>query len=357
MEYLKENVPGAGSRQQWQLVPPALGLFLALLLAPQLSAQDAFTSHQEAIKLLYLGEVERANVNLTRATTAEAALVTCQASLATAQTRITELEAEVARLEALLHPPPPPSPEVSIWGTAAPTVSDWNDPLPYELGVKFRSSVAGQVKGVRFYKSLANTGTHVGHLWSSTGTELGSVTFTEQTASGWQEARFAAPVTIDVGTVYVASVHMPQGHYAATANLFSGAVTVGPLTALADSESPNGVYKAGASGFPDVNNGSPSYWIDVLFAAGTASVPTSRPVGLAWDPPLLNADRTPCTDLAGYQVAWGDALGAYGLPLDVAENRTLAITVSLGRLYVAALAYDTTGNKSAWCPPLEIPAQ
>jgi hypothetical protein len=118
------------------------------------------------------------------------------------------------------------------------------------------------------------------------------------------------------------------------------------------------VYKAGSPGFPATNNGAPSYWVDVLFSAGVAgNPPPSRPVQLAWDAPTLNADGTPCTDLAGYQVAWGDALGAYGLPLDVAENRTLAITVSLGRLYVAALAYDTTGNKSAWCPPLEIPAQ
>ena len=35
--------------------------------------------------------------------------------------------------------------------------------------MKFRSDIDGYVTGVRFYKAAANTGTHVGTLWSSTG--------------------------------------------------------------------------------------------------------------------------------------------------------------------------------------------
>ena len=38
---------------------------------------------------------------------------------------------------------------------------------PVELGVKFYSEVGGAIKGIRFYKSSANTGTHVANLWSS----------------------------------------------------------------------------------------------------------------------------------------------------------------------------------------------
>ena len=36
-----------------------------------------------------------------------------------------------------------------------------------ELGVKFRSDVAGYITGIRFYKGAGNTGTHVGHLWTT----------------------------------------------------------------------------------------------------------------------------------------------------------------------------------------------
>ena len=44
-----------------------------------------------------------------------------------------------------------------------------------EVGVKFRADVAGQVTAIRFYKGTGNTGTHVGHLWSATGTLLATV--------------------------------------------------------------------------------------------------------------------------------------------------------------------------------------
>ena len=49
-----------------------------------------------------------------------------------------------------------------------------------------RPTVSGTVTGVRFYKAAANTGTHIGSLWSATGTQLASATFTNETASGWQ---------------------------------------------------------------------------------------------------------------------------------------------------------------------------
>jgi hypothetical protein len=39
------------------------------------------------------------------------------------------------------------------------TVSE-NDPSAVELGVKFQSSVAGQITAIRFYKGPKNTGTH-----------------------------------------------------------------------------------------------------------------------------------------------------------------------------------------------------
>ena len=45
------------------------------------------------------------------------------------------------------------------------------------VGMSFTSSVSGFVTGVRFYKSAANTGTHIGTLWSATGTQLATVTF------------------------------------------------------------------------------------------------------------------------------------------------------------------------------------
>ncbi len=42
----------------------------------------------------------------------------------------------------------------------------------------------GTVSGLRFYKATANTGTHVGSIWSASGERLASATFTSETASG-----------------------------------------------------------------------------------------------------------------------------------------------------------------------------
>ncbi|MGO8477497.1 DUF4082 domain-containing protein, partial [Rhizobium ruizarguesonis] len=82
----------------------------------------------------------------------------------------------------------------SLFGGATPAVVNTNDTAAVELGVKFQSSVAGTVSGIRFYKRSLDTGTHSGSLWSSTGTRLATLTFTNETASGWQSANFSSPV-------------------------------------------------------------------------------------------------------------------------------------------------------------------
>ena len=90
-----------------------------------------------------------------------------------------------------------------------------------QLGVKFRSDVAGTIRGIRFYKASTNTGTHVGSLWTSTGTRLANATFTNETASGWQQVNFATPVAISANTVYVASYHTASGRYSINTNYFA----------------------------------------------------------------------------------------------------------------------------------------
>src|SRR5262249_17349903 len=102
----------------------------------------------------------------------------------------------------------------SFWSsTASPVTAAASDSASVEVGVKFRSDAAGYISGIRFYKGSTNTGTHVGSLWSSTGTLLAQATFVNETASGWQQILFAAPVAIAANTTYIASYHAPSGHY------------------------------------------------------------------------------------------------------------------------------------------------
>lgn len=166
----------------------------------------------------------------------------------------------------------------SIWAGAAPTNAfSYNDGTPLEIGVRFRSTTTGTITGIKFYKFSGNTGTHVGNLYSNTGTLLATATFSAETPSGWQTVTFAAPVTINANTTYVASYHSAGGWYAASDNYFATAFTNGSLSALQDGfDGPNGVYKYGASGFPTNTYASANYWVDVVFSSA-APTPTPTP--------------------------------------------------------------------------------
>ncbi|WP_420870303.1 DUF4082 domain-containing protein [Methylobacterium crusticola] len=151
--------------------------------------------------------------------------------------------------------------------TATPATVNTADSSPVELGVKFQSSSAGTVSAVRFYKGSQDTGTHTGTLWSSTGQQLATTTFTNESASGWQTATFSNPVTLTPGATYVASYHTNTGHYSNNSNYFTTATTSGPLTAPAsDASGGNGVYAYGGSSlFPANSYQRTNYWVDVVF--------------------------------------------------------------------------------------------
>ena len=144
-----------------------------------------------------------------------------------------------------------------------------NDPSAVELGVKFQAAAPGQIAGIRFYKGPQNTGTHIGNLWTIGGQLLGTVTFSNETPSGWQQMYFQTPVAVSAGTTYVASYHTSSGFYSADGNYFANALTNGPLTALASAGAGgNGVYAYGsASSFPANTYNAANYWVDVLFQA------------------------------------------------------------------------------------------
>jgi hypothetical protein len=175
-------------------------------------------------------------------------------------------------------PQVPQSCPCTIWpATAVPTIADAGPYSSLELGVRFRADIGGYVTGIRFYKSAANTGTHVGNLWSSSGALLASATFTGETASGWQQVSFSNPVAIAANTVYVASYHTTVGHFSMDQNYFAtSGVDNSPLHAPASgSGGANGVYVfASTSAFPANPYNASNFWVDVVFntSGGTTSL-------------------------------------------------------------------------------------
>jgi Domain of unknown function (DUF4082)/Bacterial Ig domain len=171
---------------------------------------------------------------------------------------------------------PPPCP-CTIWSsTATATNADAGPNSLIELGVQFRADSNGCINGIRFYKSVANTGVHVGNLWSSSGALLASATFTGETGSGWQQVNFSNPVAITANTVYVASYHATVGHFSEDLNYFAtSGVDNSPLHALANSGGGvNGVYAFGSTSvFPTNGYNASNFWVDVVFNYNAGTPP------------------------------------------------------------------------------------
>lgn len=240
----------------------------------------------------------------------------------------------------------------SIWGDAGtPATASAADTKATEVGVKFRASIAGQITGIRFYKGPANTGTHTGSLWSSAGVLLASATFTNETATGWQEVKFTTPVSIEANTTYIASYFAPAGGYAHTGSFFTNAgVTNGPLKALRDGEDgANGVYRYSTGGVvpTDTYQGG-NYWVDVVFTTSNLSSSTSFSL-------TSITDSKGCVQQGDLQVLTvqptttqntAPRLAAIG-PKSVAVPATLSFT---------ATAQDDEGNALAFSLAGTVPA-
>lgn len=148
-----------------------------------------------------------------------------------------------------------------------------DDPGPLEIGVRFKTDIPGTITGIRFYKGLTNTGTHIGNLWTSDGINLANATFSGETASGWQQVDFAAPVPIEVNTIYVASYFAPSGNYAANGGGLADGRDNSPLHAIPDSQGGNGVYVYGpTSAFPTNTFNATNYWVDVVFDCNSTTL-------------------------------------------------------------------------------------
>ncbi|TDC24680.1 DUF4082 domain-containing protein [Kribbella albertanoniae] len=150
----------------------------------------------------------------------------------------------------------------TLWNVGDAPVFGATEQTSLEMGVQFSSSTAGKVHGVRFFKGTHNTGTHLGTLWTSAGVKLATATFVGESASGWQEVRFAQPITIAAGASYVIS-YSSAGGYSATENGMAGGRQNGAL-----STSGPGLYALKAGDFPTLSYQNRNYFADVVFSEG-----------------------------------------------------------------------------------------
>ena len=259
------------------------------------------------------------------------------------------------------------TPIVSLFSASdTPAVLSDPDTAQVNLGVRFTSSAAGAITGIKYYKGTGDTGTHTGSLWSSTGTLLASATFANETSSGWQTVIFNNPVSITAGTTYVASYHS-NGHYTSTGNYFTSPHVNGPLTAPAGN---NGVYTYGSGNlFPTSTYGATNYWVDVLYSPGggganlapvaandsgfstTQNSPISIPASA-----LLANDTDPDGDVL---TITGVSNGVGGAASFNAQTNTITFTPNSGYTGAASFAYaisDGRGGTASASASLDVNA-
>ena len=157
----------------------------------------------------------------------------------------------------------------TIFTTQTPVLTSASDGanVNYELGTVFTSDVAGQITSIRFWKATGETGTHTGHIWSSTGTQLASVTFTGETASGWQQMSLATPLAINANTPYVVSVNTGNALFVDTINGLAVPVVNQDLSTINGND---GVFGSPGA-FPTGIHSASNYFRDIVMVTYTAS--------------------------------------------------------------------------------------
>jgi hypothetical protein len=106
----------------------------------------------------------------------------------------------------------------SIWSSSAVPAAP-ADPDPSSVATRIEVQERCSPFDYRCFGSISppqNRGVHVGNLGTSTGTKLATVTFSNETASGWQHANFTSPVA-----TYMISYYAPSSHYAGDESYFS----------------------------------------------------------------------------------------------------------------------------------------
>ncbi|MEY9110621.1 glucose/arabinose dehydrogenase [Bradyrhizobium yuanmingense] len=198
----------------------------------------------------------------------------------------------------------------------------------YELGMRFTADASGVIQAIRYYKASNETGTHIGHIWSATGQELATVTFTNESASGWQQQALATPLTIAAGTTYVVSVNI-NSYYVSTTQGFASGISNGGLNAPVGA----GVFDYNKGVFPTAVYQNANYFRDVVYAAssstpdnraGTASISGSPTQNQTLTATVSDADGVPATVAYQWQQstngsAWSNIAGATASTLTLAQ--------------------------------------
>lgn len=176
-----------------------------------------------------------------------------------------------------------------------------------EIGLKFQTLKAGNLIGVRYWRSQSETGTNTVKLWNAAGTQLGTKAAASPTNAAWNQVNFDTPIALTANTEYRVSVSINAfvaSSHGGAEEIMQDSVLFSPLKAS--------VYSATNNVFP--NTAAPDdryYYIAPVFqpSGQTISVRShvvNHPVFLEnlqqgdWDWLILPGNRAINNEICGY---------------------------------------------------------
>jgi hypothetical protein len=176
----------------------------------------------------------------------------------------------------LSNDPAPPVEDLRLFDGVDGPGADFANGNPIVVGVEFRLTGAGEIKGLSYWRATAampaNATGRVYKVSDQSVVAGTDVTFAAGSALGWIDALFADPIVPEVGVRYVAEVRMPNGQYTATNSYWdSGPGATGRTNGILRAENTNdtdtagqGVFVEGAMAFATISGNGANYWVDVI---------------------------------------------------------------------------------------------
>jgi len=185
----------------------------------------------------------------------------------------------------------------------------------FNTGIKFQTSVAGTMTHCWFYKIAADTGTHVCTVYRVfDGSTVGTVTFADESESGWQDQAFASALNIAANEDYIVTVSHPTGYWSRTLAYFMSTYTNGNLTATTSGTDYAGRYVYGASMAYPTGDSPSNYWVDFTMSYAGVGGPWQCTVSRTGDGCMITGsqvveDGNTCSATVtlrnGWKATWG----------------------------------------------------
>jgi chitodextrinase len=162
--------------------------------------------------------------------------------------------------------------------------------------------------------------------------------------------RTAAPTGLSSTATTSSSVSLSWSavQYATGYRLYRGGVLVASPTGTTATDSGLAASTSYSYTVSAVSAGGESAQSGVLNAT-TAGASAAGQAIVTWTAPLLNADGSTLSDLAGYRIYYGTSVGSMTQTVTVANPAATSGVVTglaAGTWYFGVKAYDTSGNES-----------